>query len=123
MIRRMCAEPGCGRCAEEGGTLCPAHKGKPKAPRLFEGTRRKASAAWHPLYSTARWRALRRAVLEARPFCAACGAPATEVDHIVPHRGSEDLFYSEANLQPLCKRCHSAKTLAENGRFARARAP
>lgn len=41
--------------------------------------------------------------------CAKCGAPPpSEVDHIVPLQfGGED---NEANLQPLCVRCHKRKT-------------
>ena len=37
---------------------------------------------------------------------------ATEVDHIVPHRGDYALFWDETNWQGLCKSCHSAKTRA-----------
>jgi len=37
-------------------------------------------------------------------------SPATVVDHILPHRGDEDLFWDESNWQPLCKRCHDRKT-------------
>jgi 5-methylcytosine-specific restriction endonuclease McrA len=31
---------------------------------------------------------------------------ATVVDHIVPHRGNEALFWSIDNWQPLCQPCH-----------------
>jgi len=36
--------------------------------------------------------------------------PATVVDHIIPHRGDERLFWDETNWQPLCKQCHDKKT-------------
>lgn len=42
---------------------------------------------------------------------------ATEVDHIVPHRGDERLFRDEKNLQSLCRPCHSRKTAVEDGGF------
>lgn len=57
----------------------------------------------------AAWRVLRREVLDDEPFCRACGSVATDVDHIMPRRrgGSDD----RTNLQSLCHRCHSAKTM------------
>ncbi|HOO52277.1 MAG TPA: HNH endonuclease signature motif containing protein, partial [Alphaproteobacteria bacterium] len=36
--------------------------------------------------------------------------PATVVDHIIPHRGDETLFWDESNWQALCKKCHDRKT-------------
>lgn len=125
MIKKMCLHPGCSRAAEEGKGFCAEHARQREArraeTRLFEGTRRKASAARHSLYMGTKWRAMRRAFLAEHPFCAVCGAPAAVVDHIRPHRGDEGLFYSEANLQALCAHCHSAKTLAENNFFRRKR--
>lgn len=66
------------------------------------------------------WRKARDAFLYAHPLCRACetGMPArvtaaTVVDHIVPHRGNQELFWHEANWQPLCARHHNAKTWAE----------
>lgn len=52
------------------------------------------------------------------PFCRSCAergerTKATEVDHIIPHKGDMRLFSDKNNLQSLCKRCHSRKTLAE----------
>lgn len=45
--------------------------------------------------------------------CAICGCVAQEVDHVVPlHLGGLDV---QANLQPLCPRCHAAKTARERG--------
>jgi 5-methylcytosine-specific restriction protein A len=59
------------------------------------------------------WRRLRLEILAEEPRCRACGAESTEVDHILPMRlgGSTD----RANLQALCKPCHSAKTMRESG--------
>ena len=39
---------------------------------------------------------------------------ATVVDHIVPHRGNEQLMWDENNWQDLCKQCHDKKTGNEN---------
>ncbi len=63
----------------------------------------------------ARWRRARKAFLERHPLCAECQregklTPATVVDHIVPHRGDQRLFWDKTNWQPLCKDCHDKKT-------------
>ena len=42
---------------------------------------------------------------------------ATVVDHIIPAKGSPELFWDEANWQPLCKYHHDAKTAREDGAF------
>ena len=36
--------------------------------------------------------------------------PAIVVDHIIPHRGNQRLFWDMKNWQPLCKDCHDRKT-------------
>lgn len=64
-------------------------------------------------YTSTRWRQLRTKVLNSHPLCAIhlqSGklVPATIVDHIKPHRGNPELFWDEANLQSLCKRCHDS---------------
>lgn len=61
----------------------------------------------------ARWRKLRRIVLAESPICNHCGAPAVDVDHIIPlSRGGT---HDRENLQPLCHACHSRKTVLEDG--------
>lgn len=68
-----------------------------------------------------RWRLARLNYLADNPFCVFCDkrgrlTPATVVDHIVPHRGDEALFWDVDNWQPLCKLCHdSAKAREEHG--------
>lgn len=39
---------------------------------------------------------------------------ATVVDHIIPHRGDQELFWAEWNWQPLTKRAHDRKTATED---------
>jgi 5-methylcytosine-specific restriction protein A len=39
---------------------------------------------------------------------------ATDVDHIVPHRGNSKLFWDQGNWQPLCHKHHSIKTRRED---------
>ena len=39
--------------------------------------------------------------------------PATEIDHVIPHRGDQTLFWDELhNWQSLCASCHMRKTRA-----------
>jgi 5-methylcytosine-specific restriction protein A len=64
-----------------------------------------------------RWRAVRELFLAKNPVCAKCSGitAATEVDHVIPHRGDQAIFWSEANWMALCKACHSRKTAKEVG--------
>lgn len=62
-----------------------------------------------------KWRAARGRFLRKNPLCTICQSnfkltPATVVDHILPHRGDQKLFWDENNWQPLCKTCHDEKT-------------
>ena len=62
-----------------------------------------------------RWQRARDAFLMRFPLCVHCEGSgrvtaATDVDHVVPHRGDDSLFWRESNWQPLCKSCHSRKT-------------
>lgn len=68
----------------------------------------------------AQWRKARLAFLREHPFCAVCGKALrgsdAVVDHIVPHRGDDALFWDESKWQALCKFCHdSHKQRAEHG--------
>lgn len=110
---RKCRYPGCRVLTADG--YCPEHK--PKQVR-------KASAAWHYLYTDPRygWEYRRSKHLLAEPWCRTCAAKglrvrATDVDHVVPHRGNVELFL-HGELQSLCHACHAAKTLAENGYYS-----
>lgn len=64
----------------------------------------------------ARWQAERAAFLAANPCCRRCPAPATVVDHIMPHKGNQALFWNAANWQPLCASCHNRAKQAEERR-------
>ena len=71
---------------------------------------------------TTAWRKASKAFLVAHPLCAEClkhgiTKPATEVDHIIPHKGNKDLFWNQNNWQSLCHECHSRKTVKEDGGF------
>lgn len=103
---QFCNEPGCGVLVPSG--RCPTHA--PRA-RLLNLAYAKANR-W---YSSTRWRRLRRLVLLDEPFCRTCRAQGRltvtiDIDHIRKHDGSPALFWDRANLQGLCKACHTVKT-------------
>lgn len=71
-----------------------------------------------------RWRKARAQFLQLHPLCRYCEQmgkiqPAEVVDHRVPHKGDQALFWDHDNWQPLCKTCHDAVKQAEerNGRI------
>ncbi len=74
------------------------------------------SGSWGHLYGNARYRRRRKIFMQNHPLCP-CGELATDLDHIVPHKGDRKLFFDESNWQALCKSCHSRKTAAEDGGF------
>lgn len=61
------------------------------------------------------WRAATRQFLAEQPLCVECAKegrtePATDVDHVVPHRGDATLFWDRGNWQGLCHSHHARKT-------------
>nr|WP_232897181.1 HNH endonuclease signature motif containing protein [Pontibaca salina] len=77
-----------------------------------------AAAQARRLYADPRWVSASRRFLRRHPLCADCGElgavePATQVDHIIRHRGDRKLFWDKSNWQALCQRCHSRKTARE----------
>jgi len=98
-----CATPGCPTITAR--RHCPAHAVAREHARPNWDVRR-----W---YRTPRWKALRTRVLrEAAYQCAACGhvCLTLEVDHVTKHHGDLTQFWDRANMQALCRSCHSRKT-------------
>ena len=86
---------------------CPTH-----APRSLRDPDYAETRRWFKLVA---WQRLRAQVLREQPFCVVClrhgrRMVATDVDHIVPHRGNAALFWDRNNLQSLDKACHAIKT-------------
>ena len=74
-------------------------------------------------YSQPAWKRKSKAQLMAEPLCRDCLSrgivtPAREADHIEPHRGDKQAFWT-GELQSLCKECHSVKTAREQGKITR----
>lgn len=101
--QRPCNKSGCYELTRD--RYCPQHK---KAPDEFRGSSSKRGYGY-------RWQKARAGFLRKHPLCLHCEqegrvTTATEVDHIVPHRGDKSLFWDRSNWQPLCKTHHSRKT-------------
>ena len=111
--QRPCGKPGCVKLVR-GKRFCAAHTRETRS----------GSYAQRAGVPRADWEAVRRSVLAANPFCAAClqrgeHTASCVVDHIRPHKGDLALFFDSANLQALCKRCHDRKTVNDDGGFGR----
>ena len=103
--KRPCRYPGCPNLCEKG-VYCLQHM-------EFSSDRMRGGADARGY--NAEWRRARKAFLQKHPLCVECGkagklTPATVVDHIIPHRGDQRLFWDEHNWQALCKSCHDQKT-------------
>ena len=115
--KRFCKYVNCNVRVPAGTSYCTKHRSI-LARSMRESFYQKQT---DPLYNTILWRKVRASFLRQHPLCVHCKqagyiVPATEVDHIQPHRGNESLFWDESNFQSLCKSCHSTKTRKEMGR-------
>ena len=90
-----CKHPGCAALVPYGTKYCETHK-----PMHPEEVRSASSRG----YGSA-WQKARKAFRYVK---------ATDVDHIVPHRGDQKLFWDRSNWQALCHRHHSMKTRRED---------
>lgn len=104
---KPCKHPGCPELT--AGLYCMEHEKQHLSDRATATVRGYDS----------RWRKARSRFLKVYPLCERCKAQgkyvkATVVDHIIPHRGDEALFWDEGNWQALCKPCHDSKTMTED---------
>lgn len=121
MTRKLCVAAGCDDLALPGSSHCKPHEetrlARLKSRRAKAQTSEAALIA-RALYADPRWVAASKAYLRNNPLCVDClelGAiePATDVDHVIPHKGDRKLFWDRTNWQALCHVCHSRKTARE----------
>jgi 5-methylcytosine-specific restriction endonuclease McrA len=67
------------------------------------------------------WQQARKRHLYAHPLCVMCEqagrvTEATVVDHKIPHRGDQALFWDESNWQSLCATHHSSDKQREENK-------
>jgi hypothetical protein len=98
---KLCIDPTCPEPATYRGR-CAVHS------REHERGQRSTSAK--RVYNSKRWRIVRRHQLFEHPICA-CGAIATDVDHLQDIEDGGDPW-SASNLSSKCHSCHSRKTRA-----------
>lgn len=89
--------------------------GGPKTRLVKLGTHESRRGSAHARGYNARWQKCSKLFLREHPTCAECErhgfvSEATLVDHIIPHRGNEGLFWDQDNWQALCDSCHNRKT-------------
>lgn len=102
-----CLHPGCAALVHT--RYCSVHT-PPRAPRRDDPEQSRA-------YGRS-WRTLSARVRGEAPICQGCGrAPSSDVDHIDGDRTNNE----RANLQALCRACHSYKTARFNGGFGNKR--
>ena len=118
--KKACCFPGCGAATYD--RYCDKHKPVIKQRELAikkQVDERRGSAQQRGY--TGRWQKARATYLMKHPLCAEClkhnkYTTATVVDHIVPHKGDQELFWdTDNNWQPLCRYHHNAKTMRERG--------
>ena len=103
---KPCSQPGCPSLQP-----CPDHPAKRRQP----DDRPSAAARGYDR----NWRRIRAAYLKKHPCCVECGEPATEVDHRTSL--ADGGTHEWRNLQSLCKRHHSQKTVKHDGGFGNKR--
>ena len=101
-----CKHPGCAALVPAGTKYCDVHKAQHP-----EEVRSAASRG----YGRA-WQKASKQFLQVHPLCEEClrqgkYKKATVVDHVIPHRGDEKLFWDRNNWRALCKKCHDKKTM------------
>jgi 5-methylcytosine-specific restriction protein A len=115
---KPCNAPRCKKLVHFSSRFCEEHQ---KLAYKLQDERRGNS---YQRGYTGKWAKARAQHLHAHPLCVHCFSknlitPATELDHIVPHKGNMSLFWDVSNWQGLCKKCHSTKTAKEDGGFGR----
>lgn len=92
---------------------------KPRLQVVKTATNNVVSSSWRSGKSSTqrgygyKWQKHRERFLQDNPLCVYCKRNgrievANVVDHIVPHRGNQILFWDVSNHQALCSSCHSS---------------
>ncbi len=105
---RPCKHTGCAELTRDPSGYCEQHRSEARMYERYRGSARKRG------YNK-QWEKESKGFLKEHPLCVECEKqgkfiPAQVVDHIVPHRGNQKLFWDKRNWQPLCKHHHDQKT-------------
>ena len=75
------------------------------------------SSQYKHLYKKNKWKVAAKNFIYHNPVCRYCGHMSTVVNHKIPHKGDERLFWDILNWEPVCKQCHdSTVAKLENGK-------
>ncbi len=109
------------RCITLGCKLDATYKGSCDNHRLARagGHKKQEQIIYERWYGLKVWKDIRRRHLSNNPLCIHCTdlgllTVADSVDHIIAHKGEYALFIDPANLQSLCRSCHTIKTNKED---------
>ena len=111
-----CRYQGCRQLVNSG--YCDQHK-ESSNKKQFDKLRGSSNARGY----TYKWQKARLAYLFLHPLCVECSdlglvVAATVVDHVMPHKGDQVLFWDQSNWQSLCATCHNRKTATKDSGFA-----
>lgn len=87
------------------------------------GSWRPSNAGANERGYTYAWQQARLRFLRENPICEICDeagdvTPATVVDHRIPHRGDQELFWRQSNWRPLCKPHHDSDAQKKDNEIA-----
>jgi 5-methylcytosine-specific restriction protein A len=113
---RPCRYPGCPALTTDKSGYCEQHLTITR--KQYDSERGTANERGYDY----RWQQASKMFLVSHPLCVECEregriTAASLVDHVVPHKGNQQLFWDESNWQPLCKEHHDIKTAKEDGAF------
>ena len=126
-----CAEPTCTLATARGSRWCENHQTDNYEIRRERDRKQNPSLKWYGLAIWGKVKTAFRSAFPERAFLCQniengvqCRELATEIDHVIPHKGNWLLFLGGVNyenLQGLCKVHHSQKTAREDGGFGNAK--
>ncbi|MCK9569818.1 HNH endonuclease [Candidatus Pacearchaeota archaeon] len=113
---RPCRQPGCPALTNDKTGYCEQHRKaalKEQDSHRLNANERGYNYRWHKY---TQW------YLAQNPLCVNCLKQNTTkaaecVDHVIPHKGDQTLFWDPDNHQALCLSCNSAKAAKQEGAF------
>lgn len=112
-LKRLCKKPGCRGLAIYPNKYCTIHQylQREEEERKNHFPAEALKGNYQHLYTDTRWKLMSSNFLRLHPICAICGDKATEVHHdYIEQYESEDKFFDEDHLVPLCHNCHMKVT-------------
>lgn len=99
-----------------------------RPPNARADQRSTAALVYRKLYSTALWRAVRRAQLQAHPLCERCKAAgfivaATVCNHVDPKTKLDPATFYDGPFSSVCQACHDQAIARDEHRGVRTTRP